>query len=155
MNKKLIRLTESDLHRIVKKSVRNTLNEWFYTPEPKNKVNKSPDEETTNFKGLNKIMDTLETEMTKWFEDGFYEDFGPYRIYFDKSEDSNVIDDGNDYGIRDAVIQRFRSSYRTYPFLYIRENLFHAVYKRLLHNGMKVKLLSDDKYYMVVGVTKT
>jgi len=31
MNKKIIRLTESDLHRIVKESVNNILNEWHGT----------------------------------------------------------------------------------------------------------------------------
>ena len=30
MNKKLIRLTESDLHKIVKESVNRMLNEWEY-----------------------------------------------------------------------------------------------------------------------------
>jgi len=41
MNKKLIRLTESDLHRIVKESVNRILNEIGNTKDGRNKIRKA------------------------------------------------------------------------------------------------------------------
>jgi hypothetical protein len=56
MNKKLIRLTESDLHRIVKESVNNILNEWFFldTDPSKAKDEKDYDRITKNAKAFQK-----------------------------------------------------------------------------------------------------
>ena len=56
MEKKLIRLTEGDLHRVVKESVNSILNEWFFfKTDPSEADNEEEYNELTNWrKGLQK-----------------------------------------------------------------------------------------------------
>ena len=51
MAKKLIRLTEGDLHRIVKESVNNIINEWFFfKTDPSEADNEKEYKEITDWK---------------------------------------------------------------------------------------------------------
>ena len=72
MNKKLIRLTESDLHKIVKESVNKVLKEDI-PPFIDSEVALG-NHENCSFHRLNPILDDFSTKLIGWIRDEGYDD---------------------------------------------------------------------------------